>query len=73
MKPCPQGDTLQTALQWLRLNEGRDGESDACKAVADWLEDFATDDMIRREARRAGIPVALVRKRLAAKAWSGPG
>lgn len=51
----PSDDHIQTALLWLRSNEGEGEEKEACEAVADWLETFAQNDWLRRAARDAGV------------------
>lgn len=50
---------------WLRVNSGGDGEADACRAVADWIEAEANESILRSEARKGRIPVAALRRRLA--------
>lgn len=61
----PSTEAIDTAVSWLRYNEGGDGEADRCRVVADWIEYEERERMIRIEARRAGLPVAAVRRRLA--------
>ena len=34
----PDDWALDTAIEWLRLNEGTGGEKEACHEVADWIE-----------------------------------
>jgi hypothetical protein len=34
----PSDWALDSAVEWLRLNDGADGEKEACHAVADWIE-----------------------------------
>jgi hypothetical protein len=61
----PTAAQFDAAITWLECNEGPHGESEACKAVAQWLLDMAREDYIKKTARAAGVPVAAVRKRLA--------
>lgn len=38
-RPPPPSDwALDVAIEFLRLNEGADGEKEACHAVAAWIE-----------------------------------
>lgn len=64
MTATPIDEQLTIAATWLRLNEGDEAEQGACIAVANWLDEFALQDMLRKEARKAGIPVKALRKRL---------
>lgn len=64
IKPTP--DQIAVACEWLRFNEGDGDEGPSCHAVADWLEHVAQQDFLRSEARKAGVPVGALRKRLAA-------
>lgn len=61
----PSIEALDTAIEWLRCNEGDDGEADRCRAVANWIEHEERERTLRRAAREAGVPVAAVRRRLA--------
>lgn len=63
MKP-PTKEQLDTAIAWLRSNEGDNGESQRCAAVADWMEAMELDRYIKGEARKAGVPVDALRRRL---------
>lgn len=67
LMPMPGTDALDTAIMWLRVNNGDSGESDHCNAVADWLEAQVLERQLRRAAREAGLPVAAIRQRLAAQ------
>lgn len=60
----PSDEMLGVAIMWLEHNEGEEGEADACRAVAQWLKHERMERMIRREARRAGIPPARLRRLL---------
>lgn len=60
----PDLDSFSQAAEWLRANEGPNGEAEACAAVADWLEDYARKAMQREIAREVGAPVAKVRAAL---------
>jgi hypothetical protein len=60
----PGDDELDTALAWLRSNEGDAGEAKRCNAVADWIEYQERERYLRKTARAAGIPLAALRRRL---------
>lgn len=60
----PTEKQLDTAIAWLRSNEGDDGERERCAAVADWLEQQEMDAVLRSEARKAGISVKTLRSRM---------
>ena len=60
----PTCEQMHLAAEWLRINEGEEGEAEACEAVADWLEEQSEAQMLREIAREQGVPVATVRKRL---------
>ena len=60
----PTAEDIETAIAWLQANEGEDGEASACSKVADWLGTLARDAYIRKAARVAGVPVAMVRAKL---------
>jgi len=61
----PPDEQIEIAILWLLANEGEGDEAAACKAVARWLETAVADRQIKIEARKAGVPVAWVRRRLA--------
>lgn len=60
----PGTDDLNTAIAWLRSNEGDNGEADRCAAVADWIEYEERERYLRLAARDAGVPVARLRRRI---------
>lgn len=60
----PSGEEMYVAAQWLRVNEGDKGESDACHKVADWLDYMDWKNDVRAIARAAKVPVAVVHERL---------
>ena len=60
----PTQDQMDTAAEWLRINEGDEGEAEACEAVADWLEQQAEAQMMREMAREQGVRVSDLRARL---------
>ena len=64
---CPTYDQLQLAALWLENNEG--DEAGDCKAVAEWLKHEADEAMIRSEARRGGVTVAALRRKIAERAF----
>ena len=51
----PTREQFDIAIDWLGYNEGEDGESDACKAVAKYLEFQVLSSDIRSVARRSGV------------------
>ena len=57
---------IDTALLWLRSNEGWEGgEREACEAVADWIEHQTKGAAIRSVARKAKVPVSYARRFIA--------
>lgn len=68
MSKAPTIEQLDIAAQWLRVNEGDNGEAEACRIVAERLErEIASREdsaAIREAARQLGLPVAVVRSRL---------
>lgn len=60
----PTPEQIDVAVQWLIVNEGDEGEAEACGAVAKWLTEMSYEQMLREEARRGGITVASLRRRL---------
>lgn len=63
----PTDEQIRMAAEWLRINEGEEGEAQACHAVADWIEHEADERVLRSEARKAGVTVARLRRMLADK------
>lgn len=61
----PTTEQLDTALAWLRSNEGDNGEAERCQAVADWLEHQEREAVLRRAAREGGVSVKALRSKLA--------
>lgn len=61
-------EMLDHAIAWLNCNEGRDGESDACHAVARMLEreiaNRLNEKALREIAAQSGVPVARARAHL---------
>jgi hypothetical protein len=53
------------AAEWLRCNEGGDGESDSCSRVATWLDTYARESAERAAARKVGCTVGYFRKYMA--------
>ncbi len=68
-KPSPED--LRAAALWLDSNEGDADERDPLLRVAHWLEAQAEAQELCEAAREAGVPVAQLRKRLAAMAPGG--
>ena len=60
--PQPSDTQINIALEWLYLNEGENGEFEACKAVAKWIISIQTDAILKSSARRHRLPVDAVRK-----------
>jgi hypothetical protein len=63
----PRDELLLVAIMWLESNEGDGIEEEACRAVAGWLRREKDERFLRDEARKAGVPVARLRRALAAK------
>lgn len=61
----PTDQQIETALLWLRGNEGDEYESGACAAVARWIENEMRDRALKQAARKAGVPIAKARRALA--------
>lgn len=66
----PTTADLDTAIAWLRCNNGKDGEMERCEAVAAWLEHEERERYLRYAARQAGVPMARLRRELAARGQS---
>ena len=64
MTKKPSEADFELAACWLRINDGDNGESEACNRVAEWLDERRRASRIREAAREAGIPVAMIRARL---------
>lgn len=58
-------DDLETAREWLLINEGEEGEGESCRRVADWIKIEILDREIRSAARKAGVSVAFAKARRA--------
>lgn len=58
----PAIEDLSMAAEWLRCNEGADGESESCSRVATWLDIYARESAERRAARKVGCTVKYFRK-----------
>lgn len=50
----PTDSQFAEAINWLDLNEGPDGEREACCAVIAWIEENMKSNAISRLAREAG-------------------
>ena len=59
-RPCLED--LAMAAEWLRCNEGSDGESESCSRVATWLDTYARESAERAAARKVGCTVGYFRK-----------
>lgn len=60
----PPEESINIAVAWLEANEGIDGESAACAAVARWLIEQCENRTMREIAKEAGVPAAALRKRI---------
>jgi hypothetical protein len=58
----PTPDQIETARSWLDVNEGEEGEAEACRAVAAWLRHLESARTLRTLAREAKVPMRDVRK-----------
>lgn len=63
----PTQEQIDIAALWLEGNEGEGAERTACLVVAKWIKRQAYEGMLRSEARKAGVTVANLRRRLAAR------
>ena len=63
-QPLPDDDDFALAAEWLR-NYETEPQRSRCLVVADWLESFAHEAMLKREARKQGVPIARLRRKLA--------
>ena len=63
--PMPDTETIDTAIAWLRSNEGDNGESERCNTVANWLDSEDYERYVRHAARQGGVAVANLRRKLA--------
>lgn len=61
----PSKEQIDIALLWLRVNEGDGEEAAACEAVAAWIEAMEVERFLRNEARKCGVTVARLRRKLA--------
>jgi len=59
-RPCLED--LSMAAEWLRCNEGADGEGESCSRVATWLDTYARELAERQAARKVGCTVGYFRK-----------
>jgi hypothetical protein len=60
----PTTEQIDTAVAWLRSNEGDQGESERCAAVADWIEHLEQNASLAAAARKGGVSVKALRARL---------
>ena len=69
MKRQPTDAQIEAAIEWLKCFDTAseiDNGNDIAAVVA-WLDDLLAQRMIRSEARRAGVPTAKLRQKLAAQ------
>ena len=61
----PSNEDLLTAAEWLDVNEGEEGEKEACHATANWIRNLVDqndkDRIIKQIAQEAGVSVARAR------------
>jgi len=67
MADIPSEEDFDVAIGWLDINEGEDGEKEACRRVAAWISEYSENRRIRTIARENGIPVGALRRRLAGR------
>jgi hypothetical protein len=58
----PNIEDMEESALWLEVNEGPDGESEACSRVATWLRSYGWQSEMRANARKAGCSVKYLRK-----------
>jgi hypothetical protein len=61
----PSVDAMETAAEWLDMNEGEQGEAAECHAVAAWLRAQVAAAQLREVAKAAGVSVPVARAALA--------
>ena len=61
----PSIDAMETAAEWLDINEGDEGEADECAAVAKWLRAQIAAAQLREVAKAAGVSVPVARRAIA--------
>lgn len=66
MSKTPTNQEIVTAIAWLDAFEGEAEPENArdITRVAVWLREFVQDRVLKTEAKKAGVPIAYVRKRL---------
>ena len=59
----PTIEQMETAIEWLRYNEGTAGSSESadCHAVALWLETQVESQTLREVAKEGGVSVVALR------------
>jgi hypothetical protein len=64
----PSDEQFATAVEWLEVNEGEEGEAEACRAVRLWildqLEKRAEQEAVRKVAKETGRSIKDVRTAL---------
>lgn len=58
----PSLEDMAVAAEWLAVNEGDNGEKEACSRVATWLETYGRESAERAAARKVGCTVGYFRK-----------
>jgi hypothetical protein len=51
---------LETAIEWLRINGGKESEA-SCHKVAKWIEQEVKNRTIRSAAREHKVPISFAR------------
>ena len=57
----PTIEQMETAIEWLRCNEGEGDEGANCLAVALWLETQVESATLREVAKEGGVSVVALR------------
>jgi hypothetical protein len=64
----PNAEQFAIALEWLDVNNGLEGEAEACKAVRAWIMDQLQkreeEAAVRKVAKQSGLSVRTVRAAL---------
>lgn len=57
-------EDLEIAAAWCEVNEGPNGEAEACKRVAAMLDGMIRDRRLKAVAREAGVSLGKVKETL---------
>jgi len=61
-RPTPK--QFDVAIGWLEVNEGDQGEAEACQTVARWIEHQQQEHLLKSSARSGGVSIKALRARL---------